>query len=144
MAAITIINVIERAARKINLNPEGVSPSAEQAAEFLAEMNVMHPAWEESNVYLQWYFQTSTTANYPGPEYALQGVIGQLAVRMASNYGIAIPPELSNQLGTGYADMGWQTILRKAINQQLPRADMGGLSHGSGARTDFDITKGWP
>lgn len=139
MPTLTNIDIITRALRKINVNPEGVTPSAEQTQDSLDEMNSMINRWLEEDVNIQYFSQTEASDPFPCHEYTHQGVIGQLAVAIAGNYGIPVPAELSNPLGTGYADVGWQTILRKAMNDNLPRADLSHLPQGSGKRRNFDI-----
>lgn len=138
MATVAIIDLIDRALRKINVIPEGVTCSAEQGATGLAELNSMFPLWEEDGIRLQWFFQDSTANDFPCPEYTIQGVIGALAIALAPQYGREISQELLL-----YADMGMQTIVRKAMNAQLPRADMSHLPQGSGQRNyGYDITRG--
>lgn len=109
----------------------------------LTELNTMMQRWEQDGVLVQYFTQTSTSDDFPCQEYTHQGVIGMLAVAIAPNFGRSVPPELSNPLGTGYADVGWQTILRKAMNDSLPTADMSHLPQGSGQRDRFDIEAGW-
>lgn len=135
MPVLTNIDVITRALRRINLNPEGVTPTAEQQADCLAELNSMLAKWEEDGIYLQWFAQTSASDDFPLPEYTQQGVIGHLAMRMAPVYSISLTPEL-----VLYAEDGYQTISRKAMNRDLPRSDLShlprGASYGWGRITD--------
>lgn len=135
MPQLTNLQIIARALRKINLNPEGVTPSAEQTADTLAELNTMLVTWEEDDVFLQYYVQTSASDNFPCQEYTHQGVIGMLAIRMASNYGIQVSQELLD-----YARDGWETIVRKAMNKALPRSNLSHLPRGAARRSR--ITEG--
>jgi hypothetical protein len=139
---VTLIELITQALRKVNIIAQNATPSAGQAAECLAQLNIMFPMWEESDIFLQWYTQTDTAADYPGPDYSQQGVIGALAVAIAGNYGRRIPPELSNPLGTGYADVGIEVIRRKAINRKMRPADLTHLPTGSGWRHASNILTG--
>lgn len=139
----TLIELITQALRKVNIIAQNAAPSAGQAAECLGQLNIMFPMWEESDIFLQWYTQTDTAAEYPGPDYSQQGVIGALAIAIAGNYGRQIPPTLSNPAGTGYADLGMEVIRRKAINKKMRPADLAHLPQGSGFRDRFDIESGW-
>jgi hypothetical protein len=134
MPALTNIDIVRSALRKAQIIPITANPSAAQAAEVLADLNTMMNAWEEDGVRLQYFNQTVLADDFPCPEYTHQGVIGMLAVRIAPNFGRTVPAELSNGAGTGYADVGWATILRKAMNDQLPTADLSNLPRGAGRR----------
>lgn len=136
MPALTNLDIISRALRKINVNPEGVSPSAEQGADCLAELNTMMVKAEEDDIFLQWFAQTSLSDPFPCQEYTHQGVIGMLAVRIAPNYSVQVSQETLD-----YAQDGWQTILRKAMNKQLPRSDLSHLPRGA-AHRHSRITEG--
>ena len=130
----TLIELITLALRKANIIAQNATPSAGQAAECLAQLNIMFPLWEESDIFLQWYMQTDTAADYPGPDYSQQGVIGHLALSVCGNYGRQPPATLSNPLGTGYADVGMEVIRRKAQNKKLRPVDLTHLPAGSGWR----------
>jgi hypothetical protein len=138
VASVTNIYIIRAALRKAQVIAITAQPSAAQADECLQELNRMMNQWEESDVFLQYFNQTSTADDFPCPEYSHQGVIGMLAVRIAPNFGRSVQPELSNPSGTGYADEGWATILRKAMNDHLPIADLSYLPKGIGRRWGSD------
>ncbi len=129
---IAIIDVVTRALRKINVVPEGVTPSAEQGAACLDQLNSMFPAWEESDIFLQWYPQTSTADDFPCPDYCIDGVIGSLAIAMAPAYGVGVSPELAS-----YMDAGMQIIRRKAMNKKLRPVDLSHLPQGRAGRSDI-------
>ncbi len=138
MPTLTNIDIIRTALRKANILAITAQPSAEQAAECLLDLNTMMNNWEQSGIRLQYFNQTSTADDFPCAEYTHQGVIGMLAVSIASNFGRSVTPELSNGAGTGYADVGYATIVRKAMNDQLPRADLSHLPQGLGRRRGWD------
>lgn len=137
MPSLTNIQIITRALRKINVNPEGVTPTAEQTEDCLAELNTMMAKWEEDDVFLQYFAQTSASDTFPCQEYTHQGVIGMLALRVAPNYSVA-----ASQEAIDYARDGWDTILRKAMNKQLPRSDLSHLPHGAAGQLRSSIMDG--
>ncbi len=136
MPTLTNLDIIDRALRKLNVNPQGVTATAEQGAECLAEMNTMITKWEEDDVFLQWFNQASVSDNFPLQDYCQQGVIGMLAIRVAPNYSVEVSQETLD-----YAQDGWATILRKAMNKQLPRSNLSHLPAGSARRWER-ITEG--
>jgi hypothetical protein len=134
----TLIELITQSLRKINVIGKTAAPTATMGAECLAQLNLMFPMWEEQDVLLQWYTQTDTTADYPGPEYSLQGVIGALAIAMAANYGRQVSIEAAK-----YADDGWQVIANAQVRRRMRPADVSHLPEGSGFRDRFNIESGW-
>lgn len=137
MARPANIDIIDRAFRKINVIPEGVTCSAEQGQAGLDALNEMFPKWEEDDILLQWFFQTSTADDYPCPEYTIMGVIGALAITLAPQYGRDVSQELLL-----YADEGMKTIKRKAMNAMIQPADFSHLARGAGRRDPGRITEG--
>lgn len=138
MAATPIIDLITQSLRKANIIGQNATPTAGQSSTALGELNRMFTRWEEDDIRLQYFVQTDVAADFPCPDYTHQGVIGMLAVALCGNYGRRVQPELSNGLGTGYADVGMATIMRKAMNDLLPRADLSHLPRGSGNRRGWD------
>ena len=140
MSAPANIDIIRAALRQSQIISITAQPTAGQADELLGHLNRMMNNWEEDGIFLQYFNQTSTADPFPCPEYSHQGIIGMLAITAASSFGRSVPPELSNPAGTGYADIGWATILRKAMNEALPIADLSHLPSGTGRRRGWD---GW-
>jgi hypothetical protein len=138
VATLANIDIIRLALRKAQIIPLTATPSAGQADEALKDLNTLMNRMEQDGIRLQYFNQTSPADDFPCPEYTHQGVIGMLAMSLCANFGRSVPAELSNGAGTGYADVGMQTIMRKAMNDQLPRADMSHLPQGSGRRRGWD------
>lgn len=129
----TNIQLIGDALRLINVINEVETPSAEQGATALRVLNQMMEQWEEEGLKLQYFKQTSTSADFPCAAYTEPAVTAGLAIRLAPFFGASVSPELAAQFDSGY-----QTILRKAINAALQPVDMSHLPLGEGTRT-WDI-----
>jgi hypothetical protein len=115
----TIIELITGALRKLNVINEIETPSAEQGAKCLEALNDMMEQWEENDINLQYYPQTTTSATFPCPAYANVGVRAALAIRVAADFGATVSVELAAEYDSGYS-----TICRKAAIRQLEEARM--------------------
>jgi hypothetical protein len=113
---------------------ESESPSPEQGAHGLRVQNQMMEQWEEDGIKLQYFAQTDITANFPCAPYTEAGVTAHLAIRLAPSYGATVSSELAAQ-----ADMGFSTILRKAVNAKLPVSDMSHMPQGEGKALRYNI-----
>jgi hypothetical protein len=131
----TNIELITQALRKINVIAQIATPTAGQASDALAELNRMMSRWEEENIGLQYYTQSTLSDDFPCADYTHQGVIGSLAAALAANYGRALSPE-----AVKYMEDGMRTILNKIISKQMRPADMSHLPEGSGRLDYRDIT----
>lgn len=130
----TNLQVITDALRAINVIDETETPSAEQGAHCLRQMNQMIAEWEVDGVRLGYFAQVSTAASCPVPDWAENGVSMKLALRVAAHFGAQVP------IGTAAAaNDGYETILRTVLNQALEGADMSHLPMGSG-RFGYDIS----
>ena len=125
----TNLELIAGALRKLNVINEIQTPSAEQGAKCLEELNDMMEQWEEDGVKLQYYAQTDTSATFPCPAYTNAGVRAALAIRVAVDFGASVSVELAAEY-----DSGWSTICRKAINSQIIEASMSYLPRVNGRR----------
>jgi hypothetical protein len=131
---VTNLELITGALRKINVINEIETPSAEQGAKCLEAMNAMLAQWEVDDINLQYYRQANTSDTFPCPEYAEKGVRAALAIAVASDFGATVSTELAAEFDSGYS-----TIVRRAMNKELPEASM---THVPGSRYFWDITTG--
>lgn len=134
----TNLQIVADALRSIGVIDETETPSAEQGAHCLRQLNQMMALWDAEGVSLGYFAQTSTADTCPIPDWAEAGVCGRLAMRVSPDYGAQVP------LGTAAkADEGYTTILRTVHNLRLKGLDMSYLPAGSaGFGYTFDITNG--
>jgi len=111
--------IITDALREHNVNPEGVNASAEQATHGLRVLNRMMEKWFEEEVDLGYYEQTTSSATIPIPAWAEDGVVAQLAIRLAPTYGAQVSPELYQSAKDSY-----NMICRKVFNETDAIQDM--------------------
>lgn len=124
----TNLQLITDALRSLNVIDETETPSAEQGAHCLRQMNQMLAAWKDADgLDLGYFEQSSTAATCPVPAWAETGVWGRLALRVASHFGAQ--PTMS---AMGAADEGYSTILRVLMNQKLQGVDMSHMPVGQG------------
>lgn len=128
----TNLDLFKDALRLLNVINETETPTAEQGATCLRAMNQMLEQWEEDDIKLQYYEQSSTSATFPCPAYCEPGVIAALAIRLAPYFGASVSTELA-----ALYDVGWSTICRKAMNSLLPEARMDHLPGPNGRRSDI-------
>lgn len=113
--SVTNIDLIGDALRELVVISEIATPSAEQGAHALRQLNQMMAEWREQGINLQYFRQTVTSDVCPIPEYAESGVTANLAVRLAPNYGAEVSIALAAKAMSGY-----ETILRTAVTAALP------------------------
>lgn len=117
--AITNVDLIADALRELGVISEIQTPSPEQGAHALRKLNQMMAEWEEAGIRLEFFPQTVMSDPCPIPTYAENGVMCQLATRLASNYGATVSIELATSATSGY-----DTICRTAVSAQLPVGNM--------------------
>lgn len=135
----TNLQIITDCLRALNVIDETETPSAEQGAHCLRQMNQMLATWKDADgIDLGYFSQTSTAATCPIPEWAETGVYGKLALRVAKQFGASVSVETA-----ALADEGYSTILRTLVNQAREISDMSHLPRGSGRfGAGFDINTG--
>ena len=104
--------IITDALREHNVIPEGKNASAEQATHGLRVLNRMMEKWLEDEINLGYLEQTSAAATIPIPAWAEDGVVAQLAIRLAPTYGAQVSPELYEA-----AKDSFNSICRKVFNE---------------------------
>lgn len=126
-------DLIADSLRDIGVIAETETPSPEQGATALRQLNQMIEEWEESEIRLEYFAQTSLSETCPIPAYAEGGITAMLAVRLAPVYGATVSAELAKK-----ADDGMTLITRKAMHEKLKpvRADRP-LGEGHPLRTNI-------
>jgi hypothetical protein len=130
----TNLELITGALRKLNVINEIETPSAEQGAKCLEALNDMLEQWEEDGIKLQYFRQSTTSDTFPCQAYTQVGVRAALAIRVASDFGAMVSTELAAEF-----DMGFSTILRKAMTHELDAVSM---RHLPGNYRTFNIITG--
>ena len=134
--AYTVLDVINRALREINVIAENQNASSEQGSQCLAKLNELLEMWKEVNIDFGWYEQSSTSGTAPIPDYARTAVATNLAVLCASQYGASVSQEL-----VSVADRTYSFLLSKFQREALDNVDMSHLPEGSGHfGTRYDIS----
>lgn len=122
----TNLDVIQRAHRQINVIPEGVDVSAEQAELGLAVMNAMLEEWAADGIDVGQWPQKELDADFPGSESVVQTVCANLSVLLAPHYEREAPPTVAILANNGY-----KRLERDAMNAALQPADMSHLPRAS-------------
>lgn len=130
----TNLELITGSLRKLNVINEIETPSAEQGAKCLEALNDMMEQWEEDGIRLQYFKQSATSDTFPCAAYTQVGVRAALAIRVAGDFGATVTTELAAEF-----DVGFSTILRKAVDHDLGEASM---AHLPGSYRNFNILTG--
>lgn len=129
------VDVITAALQELNVIGETGTPSPEQGAYCLSQMNDMLESWTENEINLGYFAQSLTTADCPVPAWALSGVKVKLAEFVASHYGSTISPELGEKIREQFG-----MIQRKCLVEGLKPANMDHMARGDGHGGFVDIT----
>lgn len=113
------------------------SVSAEQGAIGLSVMNDMLLEWDADQIDVGYYPQTDINAESPVYPDAQSAVKHNLAIYLASYYGLE--PKLPVVM---IADRGYKRLLRDSINAKLEEADLTGVPMGEGFRVRTNILEG--
>ena len=132
----TNIQLITDALRLINVINEIETPSAEQGATCLRILNQLMEQWEEDGINLQYFEQTSTSSDFPGPKYAELGVVAGLAIRAAPFFGASVSPEVANQFTEGMLTITRKSVLKNAQTADLRHMPLGGSRRSASIETD--------
>lgn len=135
----TNIDIITRALLKLGIINESETPSAEQGADALTELNQLMEEWDEAGIKLGWCEQTDTSATAPLPPYAERGVTLRLALALAPSYGGAasVTPAL-----IGDAEDSLKKLQRKVLLKGIVARDSRNMPQSEVPGTSFNITTG--
>jgi hypothetical protein len=134
--ATTVLNLISRALREINVIAETQTASAEQGTQCLEKLNDMLALWKTEDIDFGWYEQSSTSGNAPITEQARPAIVSNLAIACASQYGASVSAELAR-----VADYTKRRLLTLALQDNLDNVDMSHMARGLGkSQNGYDIT----
>lgn len=135
----TNLDIITRALLKIGVINESETPSAEQGADALTELNQLMEEWDEAGIALGWCEQTDTSATAPLPPYAERGVTLRLALALAPSYGGAasVTPAL-----IGDAEDSLKKLQRKVLLKGIVARDSRNMPQSEVAGRTFNILTG--
>jgi hypothetical protein len=122
----TIQELINQAFFELEIVEAGSSADATDSADAMTILNQMLAAWKVSYMDLGWFAQDDLTATSPLPEWAEEGVISNLALKLASAFNAPVSAELAVK-----AREGRNLIARTLINLNLEGADMSHMAQGS-------------
>ncbi len=130
----TNAEIITGALRLLGVLNEVQTASAEQSASALLVLNDIMADWEQDGIDLQYYAQTSSTAETPIPAHANAAVRYFLAFALAPEYGRQVSQEM-------YAagEKFYRRLTRDAVNQVM-RESVTDLPRGEGA-SYYDIMR---
>jgi hypothetical protein len=134
--SVTNLQIISDALRSLNVINETETPSAEQGAICLRELNQMLAQWAVEGNTVGYATQSATSDTCPIPDWAESAVKYKLALKIAHYFGAE--PSISV---VASADDAYTTLQRTIMNMNLDPADMRHLPIGSGSYgLSFDIT----
>lgn len=117
--SITNVQVITAALAELGLVPEGEAATGQQGLDGLRALNQMLAAWEVLDMDLQFPQQDTLSDVCPIPVWAEEGVISNLAVKLAPIMRAPISQSLAIKASTTHNDIA--TIL---MSQNARTADM--------------------
>ena len=117
--------VIDRAAMELGMIEDSASLGDTDSADALAVLNEMMFEWRVSDKDFNWFSQDTLGDTIPIPDWALPGVISNLAVACGPVFRAPIPADLSTK-----ARKGENLITRTLMNLNLDPADMSNLPQG--------------
>ena len=130
-------SVIKEALSILGVLDEIQSVSAEQGENGLSVMNDMLLEWDADQIDVGYYPQTDINAESPIYPDALAAVKHNLAIYLASYYGLEPKgPVLM------IADRGYKRLLRDAMNAKIQEANMQGVPLGEAFITRNNILSG--
>jgi len=116
---------IDRALVAIKVLEKGQTADATDSATALAVFNQMMHAWGVSDKDFNWFTQDTLADTAPLPDWAEEGVISNLAVRLAEPFGTPV-----SNIVFAKAISGSSLIVRTLTNLKLNRLDMSHLPQG--------------
>jgi len=123
----TLQSLLNRAGVLIGAVESGDSLTATESADLLSALNGMMTMWAQDDKDLQWPPQDTLTDTYPLPVWTEEAVIYNLAVRGATLFDLAVPPDVAF-----IANNGEKFIAKVLINSNLIPLDMKHMPSGSG------------
>lgn len=123
---------IDRALTAIKVLEKGQSADATDSATALAVFNQMMHSWGVSDKDFNWFTQDTLGDTAPIPDWAEEGVISNLAVRLAEPFETPI-----SAVVVAKAELGSNTIARTLINLKLKKIDLRHLPQGNDIKNNI-------
>lgn len=131
------LDIITDALRDLGVISEVQTPSAEQGAHGLRELNKLCAELEGDDVPLQWFEQTLTSDTFPIAKEYENAIAALLAARLAPNYGATISQELAAKIIAGN-----DHLTRVAVKAALKPYEGENMPCGSADSYGFNINTG--
>lgn len=106
----TCIEMITDSLRLVNVIDGNQSPDAEQGVAGLRSLNEMMSDWAADGIRLGWYPVTDISSNVPLQDEDLRGVTFNLAVELATQYGIEPHPRVTDIAATTFARLAKRAL----------------------------------
>lgn len=118
--------LITKALQEMAVLEVGSTATTADLATMLEELNNMMADWDIEGVNFNWFPQDTQGDTVPVPDWALGGVISNLAVYASAPMRVPVSNEMFVK-----STKGMETILRTIINTRLDNTDMSHLPLGS-------------
>jgi len=125
--SITNQAIIDQALGQISIVEAGESASASDSADTMTYLNQMMAEWKVSGKDLQFFNQDDLTDTCPIPDWAISGVMNNLAKYVAPLFRVPLSQEVAI-----LAMQGDNVISRTLLNLNLDQADMRHMPQGEG------------
>jgi len=125
--SITNQQLITDALTMVGVMGEGGTLSSTHQTLGLRILNELMDQLLEDEIDLQYFRQGTIGDTTPIPDWSVNGIKSMLAVWIAADTGVPITAEVASR-----ADSGYQTILRRALKNNMREADMSRLHQGVG------------
>ena len=116
---------LDRALTAIKVLEKGQSADATDSATALAVFNQMMHSWSVSDKDFNWFTQDTLSDTAPIPDWAEEGIISNLAVRLAEPFETPV-----SAIVLAKADAGSRLIARTLMNLKVCKLDMRHLPQG--------------
>lgn len=123
----TLQQLLDRAGVLIGAVESGDSLTADESADLLSALNQMMSMWALEDKDLKWPPQDTLGDTYPLDLWTEEPVIYNLAVRAATLFDLAVPPDVAF-----IANSGESFIAKTLINNSLLPRDMSHMPAGGG------------
>ena len=123
---------IDRALTAIKVLEKGQSADATDSATALAVFNQMLHSWGVSDKDFNWFTQDTLADTAPIPNWAEEGVISNLAIRLAEPFETPV-----SQIVIAKAINGSSLITRTLLNLNVDALDMSHLPQGRRPENDI-------
>ncbi len=128
--------VIDQALGELGVLEAGSSANAIDSASALTTLNQMMSAWAQNDKDFNWFAQDDLSATCPIPDWAEEGLVSNLAIKLSAPFRSPVTIELAAK-----AAEGEETIVRALINYSIEPINAN-LPYGTGQTASSDIING--